>query len=111
MVKRGSPKKRKAASNNNNTTTTSTTTSAPPSSSNSNKKSKGTMFGKSKKKGGNRVNSVQEMFLSIAEDPADPDSVVNMEGTDRGAQVSFVSMLYYCCLIPVSQQYLCLCRP
>lgn len=40
------------------------------------------MFGKSKKKGSSSAKPVQEMFQSIAEDPADdPNSVVNMEGS------------------------------
>ena len=70
MVNRGAPSKRKAVSKTNAATAS--------------KKSKGAMFGKSKKKGsssGSGVkNSVQEMFQSIAEDPADPNSVINLEG-------------------------------
>jgi hypothetical protein len=69
MVKRGSPKKRKAAAS--NTTTTVTTAS---------KKNKMWNSNKSKKKG-NPANNILEMFHSIAEDPADPNTVVNMEGT------------------------------
>jgi hypothetical protein len=53
------------------------------------------MFGKGKKNranGHSSVNNVQEMFLSLAEDPEDPNSVITLEGkdfalTDCGFQV------------------------
>jgi hypothetical protein len=80
MAKRAAPKKRKAAS---------TITAAAASKTKKAKASTSAMFGKSKKKGSSSVSTAQEMFQSIAEDPSDTNSIVNMEGKESTSLTEF----------------------
>jgi hypothetical protein len=117
MVKRQTSTKRKASSTSTSNISSPTTRSAAAqqqaAASLPNKKQKVTakavdkaMFGKGKKNkqsNGNsnstnneNHNNVNEMFLSIAEDPDDPNSVVNMEGKFIGG-----GLWSACCVVHI----------